>query len=175
MTLDVSAQEVANFRAQNPKEADQICGYWPIIKPFLELVRSLPFVPAEVKSAIDWIVTFGDRLCPKFQATLLQNKLQQFSAMTAVAEKPDWQKGIDWAIGDTGPVDCPAQYAATYPECIFKGGRSCLMSKAIDAAKANNCSWAFQLTLITQCHNSAAQTALAIAGQQAICDYLKIK
>lgn len=90
-------------------------------------------------------------------------------------DQPDWQKHIDWAIGNTGAVDCPDQYLATYPECIANGGRSCLMGKAIEAAKANNCSWAFKLTLITQCHNSGAQTAIAQAGESAVCEYLKTK
>ena len=85
----------------------------------------------------------------------------------------DWQVGILWAKGDSGAVDCPQLYGATYPECIFKGGRSCLMSKALDSAKANNCSWAFQLTLITQCHNGAAAMSLAKAGQDNVCGYEK--
>ncbi len=96
-----------------------------------------------------------------------------------LADKPDWQKHIDWAIGnntsDPGETNCPDQYAATEPKCITGGGRACLMARAIDSAKSNNCSYAFRLTLITQCHNQGAQQALGAAGQQAVCDYEKTK
>jgi hypothetical protein len=92
-----------------------------------------------------------------------------------IADKPDWQKHIDWAIGnhtsDPGQTNCPEQYAATEPHCMTDGGRACLMTKAIDSAKHNNCGYAFRLTLITQCHNQDAQAALASAGTQAVCTY----
>jgi hypothetical protein len=97
---------------------------------------------------------------------------------TVSADKPDWQKHIDWSIGNsTGPdqLDCPAQYAATEPHCATEGGRACLMGRAIDSAKHNNCQYAMRLTLITQCHNQGAQQALGAAGQSAVCDYLKTK
>jgi hypothetical protein len=101
------------------------------------------------------------------------------SMPTVLADKPDWQKHIDWAIGnhtsDPGETNCPDQYAATEPKCITGGGRACLMGRAIDSAKANNCNYAFRLTLITQCHNQGAQQALGAAGQQAVCDYEKTK
>ena len=94
---------------------------------------------------------------------------------TAMAGKPDWQIHIDWAISnhttDPGETNCPDQYAATEPHCITEGGRACLMVRAIDSAKHNNCSYAFRLTLITQCHNQGAQAQLSSAGQQAVCDY----
>jgi hypothetical protein len=86
---------------------------------------------------------------------------------------------IDWSIGNhttaPGQTNCVADYAATEPACITGGGRSCLMARAIDSAKANNCSYAFRLTLITQCHNAHAQQALGSAGQDAVCAYLKTK
>jgi len=92
-----------------------------------------------------------------------------------IADKPDWQKHIDWAIGnhtsDPGQTNCPEQYAATEPHCMTDGGRACLMTKAIDSAKHNNCGYAFRLTLITQCHNQDAQAVLASAGSQAVCAY----
>jgi hypothetical protein len=162
--------------AQEPAAKD-ICGYWPVIKGALEILKAVPSVPKEVKQAIDLVLKFGDEVCPKIQVVEPKKGtiLPQLTALMKNATKPDWQTNIDWSIGNTGPVDCPEQYAATYPECIFKGGRSCLMRKAIDSAKANNDSWAFQLTLITQCHNSAAQTSIANAGQQAVCDYLRTK
>jgi hypothetical protein len=94
-------------------------------------------------------------------------------------DKPDWQKHIDWSIGnhttDPGETNCVDQYAATEPACITGGGRSCLMARAIDSAKANNCSYALRLTLITQCHNGGAQQAIGGAGQSAVCNYLKTK
>lgn len=95
------------------------------------------------------------------------------------AQKPDWQNHIDWCIGhhttDPGGTDCAGQYTATEPKCIAGGGRACLMERAIDAAKHNNCSYAFRLTLICQCHNSNAQQQLGEAGPQKVCDYLKTK
>ena len=94
-------------------------------------------------------------------------------------DKPDWQHHIDWSIGnhttDPGETNCVDQYAATEPACITGGGRSCLMARAIDSAKANNCSYALRLTLITQCHNGGAQQAIGAAGQGAVCNYLKTK
>jgi hypothetical protein len=93
----------------------------------------------------------------------------------AFAQKPEWQGNIDWSIGDTGAVDYTDQYVATEPKCITEGGRSCLMNRAIDSAKHNNCQYAMRLTLITQCHNGHAQQTIGAAGQQAVCDYLKTK
>src|SRR6266496_5906326 len=82
--------------------------------------------------------------------------------------KPGWQSHIDWSIGnhttDPGETNCPDQYAATEPACIVGGGRQCLMVRAIDSAKANNCSYAMRLTLITQCHNGQAQQEIGGAG-----------
>ena len=71
-----------------------------------------------------------------------------------------WKENIDWSIGNsTGPdqVNCPDQYLATEPKAMTEGGRAALMRRAIDSAKANNCEYAMRLTLITQCHNAAAQ------------------
>jgi hypothetical protein len=101
------------------------------------------------------------------------------AALAFGSEKPDWQKHIDWSIGnyttDPGETNCVDQYAATEPACITGGGRACLMVRAIDSAKANNCSYAMRLTLITQCHSGRAQQAIGEAGQNAVCGYLKAK
>jgi hypothetical protein len=95
------------------------------------------------------------------------------------ADKPDWQKHIDWAIGnhttDPGETNCVEQYVATEPACITGGGRACLMARAIDSARHNNCSYAMRLTLITQCHNQGAQQAIGEAGESAVCGYEKTK
>jgi len=97
----------------------------------------------------------------------------------AIAQQPDWQKHIDWCVGnhttDPGETNCIDQYAATEPRCITGGGRACLMQRAIDSAKHSNCSYAFRLTLICQCHNDGARQQLGKAGQQAVCDYEKSK
>ena len=94
-------------------------------------------------------------------------------------QQPDWQKNIDWSIGnhttDPGETNCVDQYLATEPTCITGGGRSCLMARAIDSAKHNNCSYAMRLTLITQCHNGGAQQTIGGAGQDAVCNYLEGK
>jgi hypothetical protein len=91
------------------------------------------------------------------------------------AERPEWQNHIDWSIGYTGAPDCPDQYARTEPHCLAEGNRSCLMRRAIQSAKRNNCSYAMRLTLITQCHNPSAQQALVRGGVFPICQYLKGK
>jgi len=91
------------------------------------------------------------------------------------AQKPDWQSHIDWSIGNTGAPDCPDQYAQTEGHCLAEGNRSCMMRRAIDSAKSNNCSYAMRLTLITQCHNAGAQQAIGAAGEPAVCQYLKGK
>ena len=41
-------------------------------------------------------------------------------------QQPDWQKNIDWSIGnhttDPGETNCVDQYLATEPTCITGGG-----------------------------------------------------
>src|SRR5689334_7539735 len=97
----------------------------------------------------------------RFSFTLCMLVLVESLPPSVNADKPDWQKHIDWAIGnhttDPGETNCPEQYAATEPACITGGGRACLMERAIDSAKHNNCNYAMRLTLITQCHNQGAQ------------------
>lgn len=119
-------------------------------------------------------------------------RLDVVNALTAVQQKqhlalfkaelnieplppPAVQKNLDWSIGNTGAPDCPLEYAA-YPECLLPGsGRACLMQKAIASAKENDCSNAFRLSLITQCHNPEAQKSIAAAGAEAVCSYLRKK
>lgn len=75
MTVQPSSLDIQTFKDQYKDQALQICSYWPVVKTFLELVKALPFVPAQVKQAIDWILHFGNDLCPSFQlgAASLQN------------------------------------------------------------------------------------------------------
>jgi hypothetical protein len=92
--------------------------------------------------------------------------------------KSDWQKHLDWSIQNSdagGSVDCPDKYLATYPECFVSGGRSCMMKKAIQSAKDNDCSNAHRVSQITQCHNVTARDLIREAGQDAVCQYLKTK
>ena len=63
--IPFNAQDVEQFRKQNPEDAKKICENWKTtIKPILLLIKSFPFVPQQVKDAIDWIIKFGDVLCP---------------------------------------------------------------------------------------------------------------
>lgn len=90
----------------------------------------------------------------------------------------DWRNDVNWSIGnETGPdrLDCPDQYVATEARCSAEGGRACLMKRAIESAKAKNCSYAMRLTLVTQCHNSGAQQRLGGAGEKTVCEYLATK
>lgn len=91
----------------------------------------------------------------------------------------DFKDSLQWCIGnysrDPGETNCPGDYVATYPECLTGGGRACLMSKAIQAAKANDCANAFRLAQICQCHNDGARDEIRAAGPQAVCDFLKTR
>ena len=90
------------------------------------------------------------------------------------AEREEWMTHIDWSIGNTdagGATDCPAQYPDT--ACILVGGRACLMTEAINAAKAGTCAEALKTTLVTQCHNPHAQQTIIAAGEERVCAYLK--
>lgn len=92
-----------------------------------------------------------------------------------VYAQPDWQKNIDWAIGNTGAPDCPEQYQ--YPECLLpgKGNRSCIMQKGIQSAKDGDCDNALRQALTSQCHNGGAQQSIGAAGKDAVCSYMKSK
>jgi hypothetical protein len=80
---------------------------------------------------------------------------------------------INWSISDSGDPDCPERYAGDASRCLDKGNRSCVMEQAIQSAKRNGCSEAYQLTLLTQCHNKSARDSIARAGEAAVCRYLK--
>jgi len=89
-------------------------------------------------------------------------------------ERAEWMIHIDWSISNTdagGSTDCPGLYP--YPGCVLNGGRACLMSQSIKAAKANSCTEALKTTLVTQCHNPEAQQAILAAGETKVCTYLK--
>ena len=93
----------------------------------------------------------------------------------ASATTPEWKTNIDWSIAnaDAGSsADCPDLYP--YPGCILAGGRACLMQKAIESAKRNDCTTAISLAVITQCHNPHAADTIRMATG-AVCDYLKMK
>lgn len=94
------------------------------------------------------------------------------TASSRAPMKADWMLHLKWSIADRGPVDCLEQYREL-PECIYGGGRSCVMRKAILEAKSGDYASALRLSLITQCHNGAAQNAIAKAGQQAVGEFLR--
>jgi len=60
----VTAADLQRFKETSRAEATQICAYWKVLRPILLLVKGFPFVPQPVKDAIDWIIKFGDSLCP---------------------------------------------------------------------------------------------------------------
>jgi hypothetical protein len=97
-------------------------------------------------------------------------------ATSLPAAAQEWQLHLNWCIGNSdalGSVDCPDKYLSTYPECYASGGRKCLMGKAIQSAKDNDCANAFRLSLICQCHNVGARDKINAAGQDAVCSFLK--
>jgi hypothetical protein len=85
---------------------------------------------------------------------------------------------LNWCMGnwtyDPGETNCftDASYLK-YPTCVANGGRACLMRIAIQSAHDNDCNNAYALSLTCQCHNGDASAAMAAAGEQKVCDYLK--
>jgi Zn ribbon nucleic-acid-binding protein len=151
---------------------------------------TLNTTPCEAKEKAQFIVfdvpfkvrDSGQGTCPdgrKYHKSNVEQLSLAFSSPTSPSGHLAWQEHINWATAnataDPGETNCPDLYAAAEPSCIMGGGRSCLMAKAIQAAKAGDCNYAVRLTLITQCHNPAAQQEIARAGPQAICSYLKTR
>ena len=81
---------------------------------------------------------------------------------TAHAQEPEYQANMDWSArnwtwGDPGLTNCPAVYVALgVPQFTVGGGRGAVMRYAAAVAVANP-AYAFQLVLLTQCHNPHAQ------------------
>ena len=76
----------------------------------------------------------------------------------------NWKEHLDWAISDNGAPDCPDLYIVP---SVWRA--------AIASARAGDYATAFRLALVSECHNAGAQMDLAIAGQQAVCEYLRAK
>ena len=49
------------------------------------------------------------------------------------------------------------------------------MSYAIHDARAGHCDLAFEESLVTQCHNGSARSAIEAAGSTSVCRYLRYK
>ena len=109
-----------------------------------------------------------------------------FCACTVAAQQaPDWQIHLDWSIRDQAHVDCGEQYSPYpicavctpdwkgHPDCLARGGRACMMSYAIHDARAGHCDLAFEESLVTQCHNGSARSAIEAAGSTSVCRYLR--
>jgi hypothetical protein len=146
---------------------------------------TLNATPCQVKDKAQFIVfsspfkirETGEGTCPD-GSKYKKSSVEQLSSISS-AQHADWQSHVDWAASNPdagGSTNCPDQYvAAGIPECIVSGGRACLMAKARQAAKAGNCTYAFQLVLLTQCHNAGARDALSSSGEKAVCSYLQVK
>jgi len=97
-------------------------------------------------------------------------------ATSAAAQKPAYQSDIDWAatnFATGGSVDCPQQYVSEgVAPAIFVGGRSAVINEALLAAYNQDFSRAFNLVLLTQCHNPDEQQDLNNVGQKAVLIYL---
>lgn len=50
--------------AQDPAIVTKICGIYHTIKPYLQLVSLIPFVPTKVKAVINSAIYELDKLCP---------------------------------------------------------------------------------------------------------------
>jgi hypothetical protein len=92
------------------------------------------------------------------------------------AQAQSWTQHVDWSATNSdvgGSVDCPQQYFALgVPEYIASGGRSAVINEALFAAYRGDVGRAYQLVLLTQCHNPGAQGELIQAGQNAVVGYL---
>jgi hypothetical protein len=94
-------------------------------------------------------------------------------------EKPEWQRHLDWAMNNNnagGSCDCVKEYvAAGMWQCVISGGRSCVMSAAGVAATArpSDDDRAYQLSLLTECHNGEATRTLETAGRLNVANYLR--
>ncbi|HYC61631.1 MAG TPA: hypothetical protein VEK79_18895 [Thermoanaerobaculia bacterium] len=85
-------------------------------------------------------------------------------------------QNIIWALADTGSPDCTWRYETLAPECLSSGAyRRCAMEKAVREAKANNCERAYELAMLTQCHDAGAAQTLVATGAMPICNYLKAR
>jgi hypothetical protein len=94
----------------------------------------------------------------------------------AVAQAQNWTQHVDWSATNTdagGAVNCTAAYAQAgeWP-AVLVGGRSTVINDALFAAYRGEVGRAFQLVLMTQCHNPGAQQELLQAGQSAVVGYL---
>ena len=87
-----------------------------------------------------------------------------------------WHVNVDWPAQNTdagGSVDCPADYvSAGVGYAVLAGGRAAVINAALFAAYKGDFNHAFDLVLLTQCHNPDAQQDLLNAGQRAVLSYL---
>jgi hypothetical protein len=92
------------------------------------------------------------------------------------AHAQNWTQHVDWAATNTGAggsVDCPVNYVSMGVEyAVVAGGRAAVINQALFAAYRGEEGRAFQLVLLTQCHNPGAHQELMQAGQQAVVGYL---
>jgi hypothetical protein len=97
----------------------------------------------------------------------------------AQVSKPEWQVNIDWSFNNTdagGAVNCVWQYIDKgIGQCIVSGGRQCVMQEAQAQAKAipAKSQGAYNLSLVSQCHNPHAQDTITAAGVNAVASYIQ--
>jgi hypothetical protein len=98
------------------------------------------------------------------------------TASSMAVQAQTWHQHIDWAAtnGDAGgSVDCPTNYVSMgLAYAIVAGGRSAVINEALFAAYKGDTNRAYQLVLMTQCHNGGAQQELLQAGQGPVIAYL---
>ena len=94
----------------------------------------------------------------------------------AVVQAQNWTQHVDWSATNTdagGAVNCTIDYArlGEWP-AVISGGRSTVINDALFAAYHGDVAHAYELVLLTQCHNPGAQQELLQAGQNAVVEYL---
>lgn len=96
--------------------------------------------------------------------------------VSVAQRRPDWQINVDWSARNTdagGSVNCQGDYvSAGVAYAIVSGGRAAVINAALFAAQNQDFNRAFNLVLLTQCHNDNAWQSIFDAGQKTVLSYL---
>jgi len=104
-----------------------------------------------------------------------------------------WQRDIEFSFNDSGVVECPVEWQTHgLADCLLTGtvknilgdladsapsgiaNRSCASLRAMYLAKKGACYPAYEIMLLTQCHNGQAQERLRSVGMQKVCSELQL-
>lgn len=89
---------------------------------------------------------------------------------SAAHAQVSYELALKWAMNNTGPKDC--SYSPVGGEAANSNNRAQLMSHAIKAAVNGQCAAAFQMSLLTACHNPTDTQTILAAGPAKVCKFL---